>query len=209
MQKYFYRCEVFPFSELSDDAKEKALETFGPEYVMYFGYENELNETLKAFCDMLNIKLKSADWSGFYPVDYSTGNIEDHILELSGIRLMKYVYNRFFEEVYRGKYYGNFRKSRRSRITKETCCPLTGVCFDDDVLQPLIECMNGKHANTENYTFSDLIDDCIIAWKQSAKNAFEYARSEEGFRDFADSNGFFFSADGSNLYGENEIKQGA
>ena len=95
--------QLFKFSELSEDAQKKAIDHFR-ESDNDFWFIEEANETFKKFADLFSIKWREIDYEQPYRNNYSI-NLSDDIKGLSGIRLMKYIWNNYKNDLFKGKYY--------------------------------------------------------------------------------------------------------
>lgn len=195
---------LYSFDELSDKAKRKALNKYIKNEDFSFIWE-EAHETVKAFCKKTIIFQNS--W-----LDPYFNNIDDSILNLTGIRLLKYFTNNF-DFLYKPKYLKNYdeHKTHRmiknktaintgnkyslaySNIQKETSCNLTGVCYDDDFLKPIYDFLQKP---TKNKTFKDIISDCFYCLKKSIENQIEYMRSIEYFEELCELNDYYFTEQG-------------
>ena len=47
---------------------------------------------------------------------------------------------------------------------QKASCPLTGVCFDDDLIQPIQDAVKKGYSGT----FGDLLNECISSWISSS-----------------------------------------
>ena len=141
--------KLYKFEELSEKAKENAISEHRSRgsIDMEWCY-SEAHETVKKFCEVFGVVMGLDSW-----LDVRTGHIDDDILELSGLRLRKYIINNYFDDIYGGKYFSlwsktdinpHFRegghapkgklKGRHSKVMFTRDCPFTGVCYDYDIL---------------------------------------------------------------------------
>lgn len=127
---------LYRITELSEEAKEKAHGEWL--YNRYFyGWTYENRQTLDAFCEHFGIVCRNWRYDACnYSYDYRSRQ-EDCIDSLSGWRLVAYLMNNHWNDLYTRKYFWNGRKGRESRIFVDTCCPLTGYCIDNDILDPI------------------------------------------------------------------------
>ena len=194
---------LYSFDELSDKAKRKALKEYIENEDFYYIWE-EAHETVKAFCDKTIVKTYQDSW-----LEPNFNNIDDSILNLTGVRLMKYFINNF-DFLYKPKYLKSYddHKTHRmikniialntgnkyslaySNIQKETSCNLTGVCYDDDFLKPIYDFLQKP---TKNKTFEDIISDCFYCLKKSIENEIEYMQSMEYFNELCEMNNYYFT----------------
>ncbi len=92
------RTKVYQFSELSEQAKETAINWYrngSDDNQIYFG---EIIDTVKKVAELFDLKF------GREYTDIRTGHIDDNILELSGVRLYKYLINNYYNSLYTPKY---------------------------------------------------------------------------------------------------------
>ena len=212
------RTKIYLFSELNSAAQEKAINDFRNSGVetdfIYF----DIEKTVKAFNDVFNIKTGRNSW-----LEFSTNHIDDDILNLSGLRLRKYLLNNFGATLYQRKYLknggisDNFKKyhpMRKQREILENCenkgkisvsyysnifvseneCNLTGVCYDYDIMQPIYDFLKNPDQNTN---FNDLIDQCFEAINKTVKNEIDYLNSDEAIKETLTNNDYEFTKDGN------------
>lgn len=200
--------KVLTFNELSDEAKEKAIEKFREHQEFDFVLD-EIADTMRALAELLGVRITS------YEIGYDRSchiswdsNYSDEVLNLSGIRLSKYLSNNFWNNIYKGRYSnictkeqkkithkrvkstdyknGNIGNSYYSAVFFESCCPLTGYCYDNDVLDIIIRQMN----NFSDITFNEIIEECFDKILEIAENEViamsddDYIRNELIDRDY-------------------------
>jgi len=189
-------------NELSEEAKGHAYNKW-LESAEYFNHI-EARDTLDMFCEIFDVTL--GKWSvdahnHFYR--YSIRN--DSIGGISGIRLAAYIWNNYSQYITKGKYYfkggyidGKYiNKSRHSKIfTSLDNCTLTGWCFDDDILKPVIECLEYKR--TFN-SFDELIKSCLENFFKVYSSDMEYSSSMKCFLEYANNNGCEYDIYGNDI----------
>lgn len=195
---------AYNYDELSGTAKDIAREKFTPEEL---DWGSECWDTLKAFAALAGVKVK--EFNEYRGLVYTLDSVEEIIKDMSGIRLMKYLNNRFFDSIYKPKfiYAGGLSansKTRYSKVQVSCNCPLTGFCMDMDILDPLVDAMHGKALKS---TYSDVISECMWAWEKSYKAEIDYQQSEEYFKNHAEANELYFSEDGHQCYHEYELDE--
>ena len=157
----------------------------------YKGYNNnrdyiEFLNTKKKFEESFGIKIKNNRY-------WSKESHSEKVMNLKGIRLMKYIYNNFFNTIFKGKYFSIWSKKektykyykegypvlkyRHSKVIFTTDCALTGVCYDLDILEPIY---NFLKKPSEDTTFEDLIQECIDNFDRAIDKQEEYNSSDEG-----------------------------
>jgi len=180
--------QLFKFNELSDEAKQVAMNAY--EADTSFSY-NDAHESVKAFNEIFGTRESRDTW-----INVSTEHIDDCILELTGFRLQKYLWNNFRDGIYKPKQYSLWSKKdvsfkyykdgypvlkiRKSRVFLDDCCPLTGVCYDEDMLDPIREFLASRDVESQSTTFESLMEDCFYRLFKSLESEDEYAYSDEG-----------------------------
>lgn len=175
---------VYSFSELSDSAKQRAMDKFYSNgWEPAWGDENI--SSLKEFYKLFDSLVESGyrNWSDVHFI----GNAD--VLNLSGIRAMKYIWNNYGNKLFKGKYYYRNGKQRYSNVQKEASCVLTGYCMDDDVLQPIYDFLK----KPDRRTIKDLLQECVESWRIASERDDEYQQSEEYFAEEANANGWEFT----------------
>lgn len=149
---------LFGIAELEDEARQRAYTDWlakGNDYP----YASENCDTLEAFCNLFRIACTNYCYdSCTYAYRFYTKHEAD-TEELSGVRLLAYLYNNFHAGLYKPKVYWtkDRKKRRRSRISVTCECPFTGVVSDEIILQPLMDFM--RSPDTRN--FKELMRDCL------------------------------------------------
>lgn len=176
---------AYQFSELSDEAKRKALDEFEPctDYIY-----DDAHETVKAFCKLFGVKEGSHSW-----LEVNTNYIDDNVLELTGERLRKYLINNFYTDIFSPKVYRLNGKQRKSKIFVTNDSPLTGVCYDYSILDPIIKFIEKpcKHTN-----FKDLMNKCFNELEKDINNEVEYRYSNEAKIEDIEANEYEFTEKG-------------
>ena len=206
---------IYSFSELSEQAKENAIEQFRNKGYDNSNYYDEITESVKAVIELFDLKT-GREWS-----DIRTGHIDDTILELSGGRLMAYIYNNYGSDLFKPKYLkhgelidkkkpfhrmmkqreivnqcpnkGKISVSYYSNIQKDNCCVLTGVCYDDDILQPVYEFLKSGDKST---TLQDIFSDIESAIGKAYRDCEEWLNSDEFISEELEANNYEFTEDG-------------
>jgi hypothetical protein len=184
---------LYPLSELEGSARERALDWLRDDNDFWV---EERRATLAAFEKIFPITVK--DWEYGYRNHISfTFDYEEEIAELSGIRLMKYLYNNYFSDLWKGKHYwpkriGLGKPSRISRVIFDNCCPLTGYYLDEEILEPIFNFLK----KPDETTFYDLIYDCLQSWIYACDKDAEYQQSEEALLEMAEANDYLFDEHG-------------
>lgn len=196
---------VYNINELSEKAKQKAYLSWCS--TIDYPWSNENENTLYAFENIFPIKVTHWEYDearGYIKFRFTD---DDTIANLSGIRLMKYLYNNYFNHLYKGRYYSLWRKkenstghkcppkliSRYSKIILDNCCPLTGYCVDDAILEPIYEFLKRPY----DITFEGLMKKCLDSWITACVEDYAYCYSMEYFIEEALVNDYEYFKDGS------------
>lgn len=196
--------QTFKFSELSELSKQVAINDYrNSNYPDDYLYE-EIKESCTAVAELFNFNF-GREYS-----DIRTGHIDSSILELSGVRLYKYILNNFWNDLFKRKYLGcigdnkviKHRMSKTSfydvtkgarvsssnfiysNISYNNQCTLTGVCYDNDILEPIYEFLKKpcKHTN-----FEGLLNYIGNAIDKVFRNTEEYTNSDSYITDVLNS----------------------
>lgn len=196
--------KVYPINELDQPQQEKAFYNWLESDDYTWNAENK--DTLEKFSDIFPIKVKKYEYGYQNFIDWNFTESEE-IENLSGIRLMKYIYNNYFQYIFKGKYYstkGHYDennkyhyKHRYSKIIFENCCPLTGYCMDDDILEPIYKFLKNPE---KHITFYHLLSDCLYSWVHACQNDYEHSTSKEFFIEECQANERLFYSDGKEYY---------
>ena len=196
---------IYKFDELSDKVRRKVLDLFRDKVdVTYIC--NEVGDTRYAFKDMVK---------GFEPNE-----------DIKGLRLRTYILNNFYNDIFKPKYYSvNFNRDRpikHNRIDShyskhhkhyrfssysgcqvEYSCPLTGVTWDFDVLQPIMDLIAYKAEQREELKYLNwdtLIRKCLESLSNAEDSEIEYQHSAEAVTEFIKSMDYEFYENGD-VYG--------
>ena len=89
--------KIYSFDELSEKAKEKAINNFRNTHDNYHIF-SEIIDTCKKVAALFGLKF------GREYATLLTGHIDDDILNLSGERLYKYIVNNYWHDLFKPKY---------------------------------------------------------------------------------------------------------
>ncbi len=199
---------LYKFSELSEDAKRTAIDKYkeGGQDQLYY---DELIESIRKAVDLFGLKT-GGEWT-----DIRTGHIDDCILELSGVRLYKYLVNNYWNKLFTPKYKKSIDRAVKwkpyickvhtardgSKFTqlyykhqRDNSCVLTGVCYDMDILQPFYNFLERPEKNT---TYQDLINQFEHAIKKAFNDIEEWQDSDEHISAVLEINEYDFTEDGN------------
>lgn len=198
--------EVFTYEELSQTAKYNAYREWNSN--TDYCFSDEIKGILNEFCNLFDVDCPQWEFNG-YNTDYRFYIMNDDIKGLEGIRLARYIWNNYSEYIMKGKCFSLWSKtekseknpnygelkSRHSKVMFEMDnCPLTGICFDCSILQPIIDCL---HYKTFYDSYEELIDDCLVNFFEDIQKDIEYQGSEERFIEEANDYGYEFDENGT------------
>ena len=188
---------VYHYDELNEDAQAKAREEFND---IDYSWEEDNRKTLERFCEVFPVKVKKYEYGygGKYVSWLFNNDVTDEQGELSGKRLISFIWNNYGSSLLTNKTYYFPRpqpgsKERTSRIIKYNSCPLTGYYMDEEILSPVYEVLAGKRMNQ---TFEEVIDACLESWLNACEEDFENYYSEEGIKEIILSNDYEFTEEG-------------
>lgn len=204
------RTKVYKFNELTEDAKQKAIEKFRNNGIDTDFIYDEAEKTVKEFHKLFRTKADGRSW-----LDVYTGHIDDNIMNLKGLRLRTYILNKFGHGLYKGKYFSLWSKteksykhykngypvlkSRRSKVIVDNCCTLTGVCYDDSILQPIYDFIDNYKQKADYYSYMDfetLMNDCFSELSKDIENEVEAMNEDGEIAETIQANEYEFTADG-------------
>jgi hypothetical protein len=191
---------IYNIDELSEKAKEKAFNKWLNDNMYPWNSDNE--KTLNTFAEIFPVRIKNWEYGYQNFINFDFIGAEEY-KEIKGIKLLKFLYNNYFEYLFKGRYYslysrtnGKSLKSRYSKIIFDNCCTLTGYWLDQDILQPIYDFL--KKPN-KCITFYDLMKKCLNNWVKACKNDFESYNTEENFIEESQINEWEYTAEG-NIY---------
>ena len=196
---------IYKFDELSAKVKTKVLDRFRDEVDVTY-IRNEVGDTRDTFMDMVK---------GFEPKE-----------NIKGLRLRTYILNNFCNEIFKPKYYSvNFNRDRpieHNRIESsyskhlthywfsyysgcqvEYSCPLTGVIWDFDVLQPIMDLITYKaeqRKELNDLNWDTLIRKCLESLSNAEDSEIECHHSDDAVTEFIKSMDYEFYENGD-IYG--------
>jgi len=212
------KINIYKFDELSERAKETARQWWRDGEVESTPfYVDEAHESFKKFAEVFNITDWSIDYFQPYRNEYAI-HLDDEHKEMTGIKLYGHLLHNYFNDLFKPKYYGcverddyikhprikskeltnkgrlkNWFNPYYSAITFTNSCVLTGVCYDDSILQPIYDFLNKP---SDRIDFEDLIDDCIQSLCSAVQDEYEWRMSDEEVDESIRANEYDFTVDG-------------
>lgn len=168
---------VYQYAELSDKAKEKAREWYRSSGECYHWGEENI-ASLKAFAEWFNIEIKCYSLGGSDNRDNHVKaelNCDDNLLELSGVRLWKYMQNQMVLPKLDGD------------------CPFTGYGLDENLLDPIRSFIKRP---VIGMTWRGIIKECLDAFVTAYVADVDYAYSDEAVTENIEANEYEFTVDG-------------
>ena len=161
-------------------------------------WQTENENSLKGFENIFPIK--STNWEYGYQnfINYKLDTIDyDEVWEFTGIRLLKWLVNNYWNDLFKPKYIGNLESKKGfhpvySKCTFDNSCVLTGYCLDNDILDPIYNFIK----KPDESTLEDLLYDCLQSWVFACRNDYEYQQSDEYITEEILANEYEFTADG-------------
>jgi hypothetical protein len=210
------RTKIYQFNELKTEAARQNAINWLRENEDFQYLFDEANESLKAFAEVFNITIRHFDFLEPNRKEVYF-NHDDIVLELSGLRLAKYIWNNYGFKIYKPKFIGcvevdkqikhNRVKSERltspgrrvdwfnpyySAIWIEEGCPFTGMAFDYDILDPIYIFL--KHPT--GTTFEDLLAECLDSLCKSVEGEYIGRNKDEEIIESIIANEYWFTQDG-------------
>ena len=204
------RTKIYEFSELTPDAKEKAIDQLRYSFPTDHVYD-EAQKTVEAFHELFGTKSGSRSW-----LDCNSGHIDDNIMNLKGLRLRTWIINNFGKELYKGKYFSLWSKteksykhykegypvlkSRYSKVLFDNSCVLTGVCYDMSLLQPVYDFLDNYHVKVDYYSYMDLetlFNDCFSELEKDIDSEVQVMTDDEYVIEQIEANEYEFFKDGT------------
>ncbi len=205
---------VFTFPELSNEAKQRALDHYnrGFEYPWY----DEVGQCRDGLLECFPGAYLDRD------NDARTGQIDDTLLEMKGKRLCAWLQNNVLGKLQKGKYRhmqtynetphkrvrreeskvtGNKWRYYRSDLTFTVECPFSGMVVDCSALDPIIKFVTGTGfprtgRQWNETTLEDIIQECFHAINQFVDQDIEYLTSMEAFEETCEANEYEFTESG-------------
>ena len=181
--------KVYEFDELSEEAKESAINDFRENREYFWGDDNE--KTLNAFVEHFSfIGLKDWSYGSYNGSDgvYFTYDDELDLENMSAYRFYKYLLNNGYLEI--KELYG--KKDKYIKLN-DNCC-LTGYCMDIDILEPILNLM--KNPLYYNLTAYEVIELCFSNWIKSCVSDMEYTYTDEAIEEDIKINDYEFTIEG-------------
>lgn len=193
--------KLYEFDELSKDSQEKIIERerWNVMEQCMDCYGSEYRASLKSFEKLTDTE--ACDWDVNYcgySFDFKYNDQPIYVNpydgndiypdEVSGKILFRYINNNIMPYVTKNRYYSKSKyidgkyqcKDRYSKILLENnSCPLTGMCYDQDILDPIIRYYEAWNSYPEDFSLMDLIEQCYDNFFKSWHEEYEYWADDE------------------------------
>lgn len=191
--------KLYKFSELSKEAKQNAIENYRnegvedvwwSERVASFDKAKKIYESIEYASDNGNTYGNTIKGARLYT--WIMNNLSDQWLDTKCIS--KGADGKFSISEYEYKYNGSTKK-RRSKIFKQNNlenCFLTGVCYDTDFMQPIIDFLKNPSEDINN---EDLAEN-IPSYEKIAERDEEYYNSDEYIEEELENRELEYTEDG-------------
>jgi hypothetical protein len=187
--------QVYSFNELSEKAQEKVINDMINQNNFEYIFE-DASKTVKKFFELFNIRIIDFDFLESYRNHYS---IPENII---GKQLQRFM-NKNFYEFFEPKTYwlsvidpitklSTFKK-RKSKITFVCNCPLTSMCYDMDILEPVLEYYKDC---TKYNDLDNLIKACVNNLCKSVQQEYYSCLTKEAIQETCEANDYYFTIDG-------------
>lgn len=204
---------IYTFTELNESAKKRAISAHRERNQEDNFFIEDANKTLKKFCEIFGVNIRNFDYMEPYRNNYSL-SFEDSILNLSGVRLSTYIWNNYKRDIFKGKYYGKLTHTHKdgtkievsklhpagmrhvkkySKCILEHSCVLTGVCYDESILQSIYDFLSKPGTHT---TFEDLIENCFLSLCKDVESEYVARNTDEFISEEIEANEYEFLEDG-------------
>ena len=189
-----FNIDLYLYSELSEKAKENALNWWQETYFEYVECFNA-----QEICDSM---IKCIEAAGLKILDWEVGRCRGSYVvidkfdggNLVGKRAWAWIENNLFSQ-FRIPYIGDRRKAvskygKYYRAGMITPCPFTGYCFDEELIDAL------KERILKGDTIRGAFEYLAYVASKAIEREWEEQLSEPYFADHADANNFEFTIDG-------------
>jgi len=191
---------IYEFSELSQEAKEHAIEQYREGNTEIF-WASEILESLKGlFENCSGVKLKDyslGEYNSWIRVDFTNEEVEN----LSGKRAMAWIENNLLCNIRIPENSFALNGTRRKlaqygqyyRAGMIKSCPFTGYWADDDFLESLLKDIK------EGCDLKTAFEGLATEYQKIINNEIEYQNSEEYIAEHMDANNYEFDEEGNRI----------
>ena len=186
---------IYKMNELSEDIQDKIVNDFRCDDSLPYG--DEILASMKAIAKHLDVKI----------TDYQLSDTQDSYVKhtVSGVgahpihRTYRYIVNNFSGILKRNKVYEKNGKKRVSKIIKEdSCCPLTGVYYDEIFLDVIREYLKKPDHRIVEDIIHTTLNCATKIYYDECKNYF----SKENVLAMSEANNWEYTEDGEFFTGK-------
>lgn len=211
--------KLYNFNELSKEVRQSIINEVRWKVMdnAMTGASIERQKSLETFCDIFCVELDryECDYNGYsFKFHLNEDNIRDLFWYLDSDDITGKYLRRFlncdevWNNIIKGRYHGKFTKDKRliqrySKVVFERDCALTGVCYDDDLMNFVWEVYDKPIP--DNFSLHDLVSMCLTRFFESWFKEYTYwgdtdsAIEEELENYYSDT---YFFANGKKYEGE-------
>lgn len=197
------KVKLYRFNELEEKIQDIIIAERQYDNDFAEGYYSDWEETLEKFEKLMGINVKNWEVSGcgynyrvqFHRYTYIPDGYMHEIDgdDIKGKHLWRWLMQNVWDDINPRKAYhtkewdrekSDYVKKRTSRILSQSWenCPLTGMCYDYDILEPIAKYLSKPYS--DNYTLEDLVNDCLDSFFSSWQKEIEYYNSYEGVKEY-------------------------
>ena len=205
--------KLYKFEELSEEAKQTAISEYRGKGIDTQYMYDEAYESVKAFNELFGLREGNRSW-----LDFDTTNIDVPVYEMEGLRLRTWLMNNVWSEIFTPKWIASIETASSTAMVKhnrvkpkllsngvvynpyysgyqlECSCPFTGLCYDMDLLDPVLNFIAYKSPECFNrMDFDDLLTECFSTLKNTLESEVEYANSDEAIEEAIEANDYDFT----------------
>ena len=191
------KVKLYKFEELSEEVRKSIVdkERWNVGYETMDCYASDYEGTLKKFTELMGVKVNyEVSYCGYhfsfdFQNDYAFGNYWlDYCIsheECTGKLLRRWLNNNFMPFALDAKKYYKYdagynrekhrwNKQRFSKIQRESWdnCPLTGMCYDYEVMKPIVETL--AKPISKSFSLKDLVEKCLDNLFSAWHKEYEY-----------------------------------
>lgn len=197
------KIKLYRFDELEEKIQDSIIEKMQCNNDFAEVYYSDWEGTLEEFEKLMGIKVKNWEVSGcgynyrvqFHRYTYIPDGYMHEIDgdDIKGKHLWRWIMENVWDDINPRKVYhtkewdrvkSDWAKKRTSRILRQSWkdCPLTGMCYDYDILEPIAEYISKPYE--EDYTLDDLVHDCLDSFFSAWQKEIEWCNSYEGVKEW-------------------------
>lgn len=197
------KIKLYRFDELDEKIQDIIIEKMQYNNDFAEVYYSDWEGTLEEFEKLMGIKVKNWEVSGcgynyrvqFHRYTYIPDGYMHEIDgdDIKGKHLWRWIMENVWDDINPRKVYhtkewdrvkSDWAKKRTSRILRQSWkdCPLTGMCYDYDILEPIAEYISKPYE--EDYTLDDLVHDCLDSFFSAWQKEIEWCNSYEGVKEW-------------------------